>query len=178
MHIQQWVLLTVIATCGAAVIHSYINGLATHPGSSEKLWGNVSGALRIVNYVSMLLAVAGFFAFTYYIFFRLNPDQVRVAGYFTYWIFVAIYALILLPSAFWMPLTYSMIANPSLSTWIAVRTVLFLVGLGSLCLLEGLLTVQPRVQDLAYWLAVAGAAAFCLQTAVMDSFVWPANFRV
>jgi len=178
MHYQQCILLAVIAICGTAVIGSYVYGIFTHPGSGEKLWGNIQGTLRIINYISMLLAVIGFFAFTYYIFSRINPDEARIAGYFNYWIFIVIYALILLPSAFWMPLTFNMMTSPSTSTWIAVRAVLFLVGLGSLCLLAALLTIQTRVQDVSYWLAVGGAAAFCLQTAVLDSFVWPAYFQV
>jgi hypothetical protein len=177
MHWQQWVLLALIAICGGAVIWSYIQGISNNPGSAEKLWGNVKGNLRIFNFITMLLSVVGFLAFTYYILLRVNPENAHIAGLFNYFIFFVLYALILIPSAFWMPLTYSMLANPSTGTWLALRGVLFLVGLGSIGLLAALLTMQPRTQDFVYWLAVGGAAAFCLQTAILDSFVWPAYFQ-
>jgi hypothetical protein len=176
MHYQQWILLALITVCGAAVIGSYVHGLSTHPGTAEKLWGNVQGALRITNYITMLLAVAGFLVFTYFIFFRINPEDARIAGMFNYTIFFLIYALILIPSAFWMPLTYAMLANPNPALWVAVRGVLFLAGIGSLCMLGSLLTIQPHIPDFAYWMAVGGAGAFCVQTAVMDAFIWPACF--
>jgi len=178
MHYQQWILLALIAVCGGAVIGSYIHGMSTHPGTAEKLWGNVQGTLRTVNYVTMLLAVAGFLAFTYFLFFRVNPDDARITGFFNYTVFFAIYALILIPSAFWMPLTYAMLASPSSAMWIAVRGVLFLAGIGSLCMLAALLTIQPHVPDFPYWAAVGGAAVFSVQTVIMDAFIWAALFKV
>jgi hypothetical protein len=177
MHYQQWILLAVIAVCGAGVIGSYVQGIAANPGGAEKLWGGVTDGLRIFNYVTMLLAVIGFFAFTYYLFFRVDPNTVRVAGNLNFWTFVVLYVLILLPSALWMPLTFSVLASQSVSTWIAVRAVLFLVGIASLALVAALLTLQPRSPDIWYWLAVAGSAAFCLQTLIMDAFIWAAYFK-
>jgi len=34
------------------------------------------------------------------------------------------------------------------------------------------------VTNLAYWFAVGGASAFCLQTAVLDMLVWNYYFHV
>jgi hypothetical protein len=177
MHYQQWILLAVIVVFGAGVIGSYIQGIAANPGGAEKRWGNVTGGLRILNYVTMLLAVAGFFMFTYYLFFRTDPSVTRVAGDLNFWVFIFIYALILLPSAFWMPLTFNVLASHSTWAWIADRAVLFIVGLASLGLTIALLTLQPRISDSAYWVAVAGSAFFCIQTLIMDSIIWAANFE-
>ena len=177
MHYQQWILLAVIAVFGAGVIGSYVQGIAANPGGAEKLWGGVTGGMRIFNYVTMLLAVAGFFLFSYYLFFRTDPASVRVAGDLNFWTFIVLYALILLPSAFWMPLSFNVLANPNTLTWISVRAVLFIVGFASLALIIALLTIQPRVPDVSYWLAVIGAVLFCLQTLIMDSFIWAANFK-
>ena len=55
--------------------------------------------------------------------------------------------------------------------------VLAFVGLGSVALLGALLGLRPRRPSTAYWLAVAGAGAFCIQTAVLDLFVWTAYFH-
>jgi len=177
MHLQQWILLAIMAVGGAAVIGSYIHGFATHPGSAETLWGGVSGGLRIINYCIMILAALGFFAFSYWLFFRLNPDDVQIAGKFGFWIFDVIFLVILIPSILWMPLTYAYLANPSTALWISIRVVLALVGVGALGLLWAIVTISPRETGLAYWFAFSGAIAFCLQTTVLDTFIWPVLFR-
>jgi hypothetical protein len=176
MHAQQWILLAVMVVGGAAVIGSYIQGFAAHPGGAETLWGGVTGGLRILNYVTMLLAALGFFAFSYWLFFQLNPDEVQIANRFGFWMFDVIFLVILIPSALWMPLTFTYLANPSTIGWVGVRLVLALVGIGSLALLWAIIAISPREANLAYWFAVGGAAAFSLQTAVMDMFIWPALF--
>ena len=177
MHTEQWILLAIMAICGAAVIGSYIQGFSSHPGSTETLWGGVTGGLRTFNFITMMLAVVGFFAFSYWLFFRLNPDEVQIAGRFDFWMFYVIFLVILIPSALWLPLTFAYVAHPGTGLWIGVRLVLALVGIGSLALLWAILTISPRETGFAYWLAVGGAAAFCVQTAVLDTFVWPALFR-
>lgn len=177
MHYLQWILLAVTAVFGAGVIGSYIQGISANPGGAEKLWGGVTGSLRTFNYVTMLLAVAGFFLFSYYLFFRIDPATIQVAGNLNFWAFIVIYTLILLPSAFWMPLTFNVLASRNTSAWFAVRAVLFMAGFASLALTVALLTLQPRIWDTAYWLAVVGSILFCVQTLIMDSFIWAANFK-
>ncbi|MFA5308254.1 MAG: hypothetical protein WC370_02060 [Dehalococcoidales bacterium] len=177
MHNQQWLLLAVMAVCGAAVIGSYVRGFHTHPGSAEKLWGGVTGGLRTFNFVTMILAVFGFFAFSYWLFFRLDPADIQIAGRFGFWLFDVIFLVILIPSALWMPLTIAYVDHPGPGLWVGVRLALALVGIGSLALLWAILAVSPREAGTAYWLAVAGAAAFCVQTAVLDMLVWPMLFR-
>jgi hypothetical protein len=177
MNAQQWILLAIMAICGAAVIGSYIHGFSTHPGSAERLWGGVTGGLRIFNFFTMIMAALGFFAFSYWLFFKLNPDEVLIAGHFKYWLFFIIFLVILIPSALWMPFSFAYLANPGTGLWFGVRLVLALAGIGSLALLWAILTISPREASLAYWFAVGGAAAFCLQTAILDMLVWPALFH-
>ena len=177
MHFQHWVLLIIMAAGGAAVIGSYVWGFGAHPGSAEALWGGVTGRLRQFNYVTMLLAALGFFAFSFWLFFRADPATAMVFGGARYWLFPVIFVVILAASALWMPLLFGYLAQPGSGQWVAVRLVLALVGIGSLALLAAILTVSPRETGTAYWLAVAGAAAFCVQTVVLDMLVWPALFR-
>jgi hypothetical protein len=161
---------------GAAVLASYAHGIWTHPASRGAMWGNVPEALRPAYGVSMLLAAAGYLAFTYFVLLRTDPRRARVAGGFGYGIFHALYALILVCSALWMPLTFAMLEQPSGALWLAIRVVLALVGLGSLGLLAALITLRPRGPRTAHGLAVAGALAFSFQTAVLDALVWTAFF--
>ena len=176
MHPQKKRLAAIVLLGGIAVLVSYAYIAALDPATRAGLWGDVPQALLPGYAVSMVLAAAGFFAFTYFLFFRVDPDQARIAGRFGYGLFHGLYLLILVPSALWLPLTSAMVQQPSNLLWLSIRLVLALVGLAGIALLVALLTLRPRRPGVVYWLAVAGAVAFCIQTAVLDLFVWTAYF--
>ena len=128
---------------GIAVLGSYALGIASNPATRGEVWGGVPEALRPLYTVNMLLAAAGYFLFSHYVVFRLDPARVRVASRFGPGVFPVLYALILAPSALWMPLTFEMLAAPSAALWIAIRLTLFAVGLGSLGLLFAIAGARP-----------------------------------
>lgn len=178
MAIQQVTLLILNAVCGAAVIGSYVWGFRNTPNAGEALWGGVPSWLRPVYTVSMGLSALGYFAFLYFLLFRLSPQEVQIANRFGFSLFHIIFLGILVPSALWMPLTSAMISKPGTALWIGVRTVLILVGLSSCLLVWALLSLQPRDPGFAFWLAVAGSAYFAFHTAVLDMLLWPVLFRL
>jgi hypothetical protein len=164
---------------GAAVLGSYAHGLASNPLTRGEVWGGVPEPLQPLYTASMLLAAAGYFAFTYFVLFRLDPLRTRVAGRFGYGAFHVLYALILVPSALWMPLTFAMLASPSAATWAAIRVTLALVGIASLGLVAAVATARPVASGggrAVRALAVTGSLAFAFQTAVLDAVVWTAYF--
>jgi hypothetical protein len=161
---------------GVAVLGSYALGIATHPDTRGEVWGGVPQGLRPLYTVSMLLAAAGYFAFSGFVWLCLDPDRTRIAGRFGFGLLNLLYACILLPSALWMPLTFAMLESPGPGIWLAIRLVLAVVGLGSLGLLAALLAMRPREPAWAHRLAVAGCVAFAVQTALLDALVWPAFF--
>ena len=112
MAMQTIILLVINIIGGIAVIGSYIQGLMIHTNGGGILWGGVPQSIRPIYGVSMLLAALGYFAFLYYILFRLEPGEVQIAGRFGYYLFYIIFLGILVPSALWMPLTFSAAANP------------------------------------------------------------------
>lgn len=177
MHIQQWILIAINVIGGILVIGSYVQGFRAHPDSGTVLWGGVPESVRPLYTFGMVLAALGYFAFSYFIVFRLDPEEVRIGNLFNFWIFLVIYALILFPSALWMPLTRAMVDNPAPVLLWSIRITLAVVGLASLSLLAALLTIDPKEPAMAYWAAVAGSAAFSLQTAVLDAIVWNVYFR-
>jgi hypothetical protein len=177
MRTEQIILLIINILGGAAVIGSYILGLKGQTGGANVLWGNVPTNIRPIYTVSMILSALGYFAFLYYIFFRLNPAQVSIAGVSGFTMFYVIFLGILIASAFWMPLTNMYVGNPSTGIWIVVRTVLAIVGLASIALVWALLTLQGRVPGIAYGLAVVGSGYFAFHTAILDAIVWAALFR-
>jgi len=177
MGTQQIILLVINIIGGAAVIGSYIFGLNVQAGGADALWGGVPENIRPVYCVSMILAGLGYFAFMYFILLPLVPGEVLIGGRFGFGLFYAIFLIILIPSAFWMPLANMYVGNPSAGTWIWVRTVLALVGLGSIALVWALLSLQTRVPGISYWLAVVGSGYFAFHTAILDAIVWAALFE-
>lgn len=177
MDSRQIILLLINILGGAAVIGSYILGIASHQNGANALWGGIPVSARNVYTISMLLSALGYFAFVYFILFRLDSASVKIAGSFNYSLFYAIFIVILGASALWMPLTFSYLANHSSSTWLVVRLVLILVAAGSIGLVVTLMGLQPRPSGVAFWLAVTGAAYFALHTTVLDAILWPILFR-
>jgi hypothetical protein len=161
---------------GSAVLGSYAHGLLTEPVLRGALWGGVPEALRPLYTASMLAAAAGYFAFSFFVFFRLEPARTRTLGGMGFGAFHALYALILVPSALWLPLTLRLLEAPGDALWWAIRAVLALVGLGSLGLVAALASAGPARAPVARAVAIAGALAFSFQTAVLDALVWPAYF--
>jgi hypothetical protein len=178
MHPARRSLLWLNVLGGIAVLASYVHGLASNPLTRGAVWGEVPEALRPLYTLNMLLAAAGYFAFSSFVFFRLDPARTRIAGGFGYGAFHACYALILVPSALWLPLTFELLEAPSAALWQAIRVTLALVGLGSLGLLVAIATAKPHDAPWARQLAIAGAIAFTLQTALLDALIWPAYFPV
>ena len=177
MNIQQVILLIINIIGGAAVIGSYVLGLKGQTGGTNTLWGGVSANLRPIYGVSMILSALGYFAFIYFILFRIVPADVLINGRFGFSLFYIIFLVILIPSAWWMPLTKAHVSNPSTGIWIGVRTVLALVGLGSIALVWALLSLHVKSPGIFYWLAVVGGGYFAFHTAILDAIVWAALFK-
>jgi hypothetical protein len=165
--VRLW-LLIIDVVGGAGVLGSYAWGIAAHDQPGRALWGGVPLFLRPLYQLSMLTATAGYFAFTWFLLWKL-PESARI-GRFGYGVLLPIHLLFLLPSALWMPLTFRYLDGHA--SWWAVRGVLLAVGVGALALIAALIAVEPRSR-----LAIAGACAFAFQTAVLDALVWPAFFR-
>jgi len=163
---------------GIAVLGSYVHGLASNPLTRGALWGEVPEALRPLYTLNMFLAAGGYFAFSSFVYLRLDPERTRLAGGFGYRAFHVLYALILIPSALWLPLTFQMIEAPSPALWLAIRVTLALVGLGSLGLWAAVASAAPHAAPGARRFALVGAAFFSLQTALLDALIWPAFFPV
>ena len=95
--------------------------------------------MRRLGTMIVLLAAAGYFPFTFFILFRLDPRTARLAGRFGYQLFAWLYAAILIPSALWLPLVYVAVEQSSQAWLWVVRGTLVLVGAASLGILKALL---------------------------------------
>lgn len=168
MPIPKLILLIINILGGVAVIGSYIFGLAGK--SADTLWGGTPSSIRPFYFISMLLAAIGYFFFIYFILFKMPADISNFK------LLYLIFCGILIPSAFWMPLSNLFVSQSTASIWLAVRGVLILVGLFSCALVWFLFSLHGT--GTAYWLAIAGSLYFAFHTTVLDMILWPILFRM
>ena len=178
MHGKKWLMIIINVFGGTAVLGSYGYGFLTHPSAAQILWGGVPQGIRPFYTAGMFLAATGYFAFTYFVLFRLIPKNTRVFYRYGFGVFNALYALILVPSALWMPLTFLTVEQSSLVLFWIVRIVLAVVGFASIGLLIALLNVEPRQPLWAHKIAIFGALGFCTQTAILDAIIWVSFFEL
>lgn len=177
MDAETITLLLINIVGGIAVVGGYVLGLRGKTGASDALWGGVPKRIRPVYVVSMLLSAIGYLAVLYLLLFELVPDDVVMGGLSGFAVLYPIFVLILIPSAFWMPLTKRYVDHPGAARWLAVRSVLFIVGLASIALAWALFTLEPNDGDVAYWFATVGATYFAFHTFLLDALLWAALFR-
>ncbi|MBT8469485.1 MAG: hypothetical protein KJN97_12130 [Deltaproteobacteria bacterium] len=175
MHSKKKTWLAINAIGGTAVLGSYVHGIMTHPETRNALWGTIPAELQAVYGVTMWLAAGGYFLFSYYFVVRTDAEQVRF-GRFGFGVINALYALIMVTSALWMPLTFAYLENPTPGAWLLVRADLLLVAVGTIGLTIALFTMKPRAEGVAAVLALLGLLLFAVQTAFLDPIVWPQFF--
>jgi hypothetical protein len=161
---------------GLLVLASYAWGFLVEPKAGDILWGGVPASLRPVYTISMFLAAAGYFVFSIFIL-HLDPERTKILNWPGFKVFNILFAVILIPSALWLPLTMLALNHASqLFVWF-VRLDLVLVALGSLGLLYALIKVHPRKTAWLQRLAIIGGLLFIFQTVILDAVIWAANFH-
>lgn len=169
---QRRSLLLLIGIGGTAVLGSYVLAFVGTPELRSGLWGGLPESLKGAYTVNMFLAAAGFFPATVLLGFKTPLGEFAQQTGSSWEAMLGAYAAILMPSALWLPLTALYIEDPSTPLWIAIRLVLFAVGLGASFL--GLLLIRRAARGPTWaWAAVVTFLPFWLQTMVLDAIVWP-----
>ena len=162
---NQFLLLNVLG--GIAVLGSYYWGFVSYPQLRSEFWGEVPQSLKGLYTLNMFFAAAGYIAAFVYFFVRRPAER--------FGDLLLPHALILIPSALWLPLTVAVLQHPGTLLWWAIRVDLFAVAIGGLWVLANVWRTgagKARV-------AVAGAMLFfVLQTTVLDALIWPAYFSL
>ena len=173
-----WKIVTavIVVLGGIGVVSSYIIGAVKNPVGASALWGGVPKNVIPYYTLGMFLSAIGFLATSYYIFFKVDAADVRVLQALDFRFFIIVYLLILVPSALWMTLTIRMVKNPNPGFAAGIRTVLILTAIGALLMLLSMITINPRVMDWTWWLAVIGSAFFFIHTALLDAIIWTILF--
>jgi hypothetical protein len=147
---------------GPLVLASYAYGATHWPSAVSAMWGGVPQGARGVYTAWMFVAAAGYLTFTPILFLRSPTLRTRIA-----------YAAVLVGSVLWLPLTKWHLDG--LVPFGGVVLDLAVVAVGSLALLA--IALRAPLSRAARVAAVVGAAAFCLQTVLLDAVVWPALWR-
>lgn len=156
---------------GTAVLASYALWLGNPSNDAGALWGSIGGLGRALYTASMLAAAAGYFAFAPYLL--RHAEQTAPLSLHRVNLLLA---LVLLPSALWMPLAFEYLDAPTSGLWWTMRAGLLITGLASTGLVHAVASVPAAPASRARTLALAGALAFTFQTLVLDALVWPRHF--
>ena len=163
-----FVVLNVVG--GTAVLASYVLWLGNPSNDAGALWGSIGGFGRALYTASMLAAVAGYFAFAPWLL--VHGDRAPLSFHRVN----LLLALVLLPSALWMPLAFEYLDVPTRGLWLTMRAGLLITGLASAALVRAVASVPATPGSRTRTLALAGVLAFTFQTLVLDALVWPRCF--
>lgn len=158
---------------GPLVLASYALCILRWPDASAQMWGGVPDGVQPFYTAWMFVAAAGYFGYSWLFVLRTPPERTRVLG-FGYGFLFAAYALVLVGSMLWMPMTKWLLDAPSLLRFWLVRLDLFAVAAGSLGLIVAAFVIEPKPDRRAGIVARVGTIAFGIQTIVLDALVWPA----
>jgi hypothetical protein len=153
---------------GPAVLGSYAYGFAAWPDAVRAMWGGVPDGVRSIYTAWMFVAAGGYLVFTPALFVHGCRDNQAAAGTRPRSLHT-MYAAVLAGSALWMPLTKWHL-DGALPFALVVLD-LWIVAVGSVALLAATLRAGlPGAWRIA---APLGAAAFAVQTVLLDAIAWP-----
>ncbi len=171
MHSERRRFLGIQIVLGPAILATYAYGFAVWPDAVGAMWGGVPSELRGLYTAWMFVAAAGYCAFTPALFLHADPERSRVVFGLGYRALHAIYVALLAGSSLWMPLTKW--HQDGALPFACVVLDLWLVAAGSLALFATTLRLTPALPGAWRSVAPLGAAAFCVQTVLLDALVWP-----
>ena len=161
--------ILIISILGIILLYSYYYYATTYK-NVMKLWGNISGNLLYVYYLSMILSAIGFLFLFYYlitsnILTKNNIDK----------IFYGLLGIVII-SMFWMPLSLKYLDNKCPMYKLLIITVLLLVAISTLYVINTLKSFNDTVNPLSYTLALYGMYYFFIHAFFFDSLLWSYNF--
>jgi len=165
MNTDRRAFTTVQLLGGVAVLGSYAWGLTRHADIANQLWGTIDPAW-IPWYAScMPFAAAGYLAASAYLL-RTSGALKGCALAFT---------LFLSTSALWMPLSLLALLTGDETLSPLIQLDLAVAALSCLWIGRHLWTVA---EGRGGQIALAGWAALCWQTVILDALVWPRFFVI
>ena len=165
---------------GSAVLGGYLICLyLLLPDQRETLWGSVQGLWKPVFVVSMLIAAAGYLAFSYVILFKSNPMEFSSRFLDTKHAVSIICMIVLISAATWMPATITYLKTSNSIWWIISVTSLWITVI-SLFAATTVVMAFPLAIPSAFYrmLAISGISYITFHCLVFDAIIWVSKFHI
>lgn len=166
--------MTLIVVAVIVTVAGHVFAFRTSRTAFEAVRRAVTLDIGPNHYVTQLLAMLGYSAYTPFIFLQPDSGETRIAGGFGSRVSDVIYGAILVSSAPYMSLIMGMRDDATRRVGLAIWAVLAIVSLASLGLVRALRALRPGGPRWAPWLAAARSIGFTIHTALPDAAVWPA----
>ena len=177
-------IITLNCIFGPILLYSYWNGIMHGTISGSTFWGGMPQFLRPISGISMIISAIGYFIFTYYLLFKTDMHT-QYLGIFNYKFIIILYALILIPSCFWIGQTANYIESMEKVTnhaqsWMIICIILYTVGIASLFLCLWIFSISPLKgeQSLLLNLSKIGVIIFTIHTLIFDGLLWTYFFNL
>ena len=167
---------------GPILLYSYWNGIKNGNINGVEFWGGMPQFLRPVSGISMIISAIGYFIFTYYLLFKTN-NQTQYLGMFNNTFIIILYALILIPSCFWIGKTIDYMNLEAIKdhaqSWMIICIILYTVGIASFLLCLSIFSISPDVENyMLFNLSKIGIVIFTIHTLFFDGLVWTYFFNL
>ena len=159
----------IISILGLILLYSYYYFIKTNK-ISMKLWGNISGNLLYVYYLSMLLSTIGFLFLFYYLITTTTLEKDDIKN-----LFYGLLGIVVI-SMLWMPLSLRYLSNKTLLNKLLIIIVLLLVAISTVYVIFSLNAIKYKYNRTSYLLALYGMLYFFFHAFFFDSILWTYNF--
>ena len=161
--------ILIISILGILLLYSYYY-FAINSKNPLKLWGNISGNLLKVYYLSMFLSAIGFLLLFYYLIVSnvfTKEDNLKI--------FISLLGIVII-SMFWMPLSLNYLKNNSILLKYLIIIVLLMVAGSTAYLLYILNNITDKTHSTSNLLAFYGIIYFFIHAFFFDTITWSYNF--
>ncbi len=161
---------------GTAVLLSYAIMLMWYPEQRESLWGGVSGGLRKVFVLSMLIAAVGYLIFLYLVTFKGMAGVSNNGDFLINYAPSILCGIFLTASTTWMPLTVAYLNTENELWWALAVTSLWITAASLLIMVFVMFRLDLGVNYASRYIALSGLIYISFHCLVLDAIIWVSKF--
>lgn len=164
---------------GTAVLGGYLVCLYVFPSQREALWGGVQNGWQSVFTVSMIIAAAGYLAFSYGILFKSSPEEFSSRLLDTKHAISILCMIFLISAAIWMPATIAYLKTSNSIWWILSVISLWITAISLFTTTFIVITHPLAIPSIFYrGLTIAGISYITFHCLVLDAIIWVSRFDI
>lgn len=173
--IQLFTVINILG--GISVLASYVIGLTLYPEHRDALWGGITGGLRTLFVISMLLAAPGYLTFSYFVIFKSGTlIYTQISAIKPYMVHLT-FAIFIISASIWMPSTITYLNTSNVVWWWITVATLWITGLSLVILVLTVSQTQFDGTNLIKTSAFAGLTYMTFHCLVLDAIIWVIRFN-